>query len=144
MKHFECKSCGNLVSTLNYSGKPISCCSAVMREVVPKVEGEGSEKHTPTVKVKDGVATVSIGTEGNMHPMDSDHRISWICLVTNDGTYRKLLPPTKYAVARFHLEDNEHVIRAFAFCNKHGTLVCNCESREACESGECGKGKERR
>ena len=127
MKHFECNECGNLVATVNFSGRAMQCCSRPMAEVVPK-STEGHEKHTPSISINGADVTVRVGTEDNMHPMDKEHHITWVCLVTNDGSYRKLLPKTKNAIARFKLAPNERVIRAFAFCNKHGVWVSECES----------------
>ena len=123
MKHFVCKHCGNLVATVNYSGRRIGCCGMDMKELVPNAEEFSREKHTPHIEKKGGVVTVSVGNPENRHPMLPEHAVGWICLVTTIGSQRKILRPDGKAEATFYLSEGEEVIKAFAYCNLHGLWV---------------------
>ncbi len=112
---------------INDSGKRISCCRADMDELVPKCTDDIKEKHKPTIK-KDGErVTVSIGTPDNRHPGLPEHGILWVCLVTDKGTQRKILPPGEVGDIIFFIEKDEKVIKAFAYCNLHGLWMSECE-----------------
>lgn len=126
MKHYVCKGCGNLVAMINDSGKRLTCCDGGMRELTPKVNEEGGEKHTPSVKLQDGRVRVTVGSEDNRHPQTPEHAIAWVCLVTDRGSQRKLLRPDGKQEAVFLLEPGEKVIKAFAYCNVHGLWVAEC------------------
>lgn len=122
MKHFICKECGTLVSLVNGGGKRLSCCEMHMDELTPKWEGTGSEKHTPRVAYDGNRISVSVP-----HPMDRDHRVDWVCIVTDRGSQRKLLEDEKGCSAEFYLSDDERLIKAFAYCNLHGLWVSDVE-----------------
>ena len=130
MKHFVCKKCGNLVAMINDSGIRIHCCGEKTEEVTPSVSDPGREKHTPYISVKNGDVFVKVGSEENAHPMGKDHSISWICLVTTEGSQRKILSPEGKAEAHFALTPNEKVIKAFAYCNLHGLWVSECKEHK--------------
>lgn len=127
MKHFICRKCGNLVATVNYTGKKISCCEERMAELVPGVTEASLEKHTPSLTRRGGVVRVSVGESVGGHPMDKDHSVNWVTLVTDKGNQRKVLNPDDKPEAIFYVGDDERVIKAFAFCNLHGLFVTECE-----------------
>ncbi len=120
MKHYVCRACGNLVAMINDTGRRIGCCSKNMDEVTPNLVEEAREKHTPSVREEPGRVIVTVGTGENIHPMTAEHGISWVCLVTTDGTQRKMLVPGKRPEVVFHVGEGERVIKAFAYCNIHG------------------------
>lgn len=126
MKHFVCKKCGNLVATVNFTGKPLGCCKEEMEELTPCATSAARGKHSPQIKVKGNKVTVSVGEEGSAHPQTVEHGIVWICLVTSGGSQRKLLAPHGPAEAHFMLTEGEEVISAFAYCNLHGLWVTEC------------------
>lgn len=123
MKHYVCRACGNLVAMINDTGRRVGCCSRNMDELVPGVVDASREKHTPVIKEKDGVVTVSVGSGDNAHPMLPEHAVAWVCLVTTGGTQRKMLTPDGVAEAKFYLAPGERVVKAFAYCNLHGLWV---------------------
>jgi len=127
MKHFICRKCGNLVAAVNYTGNELSCCKKEMTELTPGEDG-AKDKHEPKITVKGNKVTVTVGKDGSFHPQGVDHGIGWICLVTSGGSQRKLLAPEGKAEAHFLLTDDEKVISAFAYCNKHGLWVKEAES----------------
>ena len=118
MKHFVCKDCGTLVALVNGGGKRLCCCDRSMTELTPKWEGAGAEKHTPKISTSGNRVTVSVP-----HPMEREHRVDWVCLVTDRGSQRKLLEDGKDSSAEFYLSEGERVIKAFAYCNLHGLWV---------------------
>ena len=123
MKHFLCKGCGNLIAMVNDSGKRVSCCNEKMDELTPNSREASAEKHKPRLKVAPGKVTVTIGEGENIHPMDKDHSVRWVCLVTNKGSQRKLLMPGEEPKVTFYTDKDEDVIKAFAYCNLHGLWV---------------------
>ena len=127
MKHFVCKHCGNLVATVNFSGRRIGCCGMDMKELTPNSEEFSREKHTPHLSKKDGRVEVTVGRGDNAHPMTPEHAVAWVCLVTDRGSQRKTLRPDGKAEAVFLLEDGEEPIRAFAYCNLHGLWVAEAK-----------------
>ncbi len=130
MKHFVCKSCGNLVAMVNDSGKRVCCCESRMDELVPKASDDTREKHQPKIAVKDGKVTITVGPADNSHPQLPEHAISWVCLITDGGSQRKLLTPDGKSEAVFHIGKNEKVIKAFAYCNLHGLWVTECKTTD--------------
>ncbi len=129
MKHFVCKDCGNLIAMINDSGKRVVCCKRDMDELVPKYTDDIKEKHKPTVKRDGEKVTVSIGTEDNRHPGLPEHGILWVCLVTDKGTQRKMLSPGEVGDIIFFIENDEKVIKAFAYCNLYGLWVAHVDEK---------------
>ena len=130
MKHYTCRFCGNLVAMVNDTGRNIGCCGKDMTEVTPIAADEmdkKGEKHTPVIENDHGTVRITVGPEGNRHPMNEDHSIGWVCLVTNEGSHRKTLSPNGSDVAEFKLSKGERPIAAFAYCNVHGIYVTKCE-----------------
>ena len=132
MKHYTCRFCGNLVAMINDTGRNIGCCGTDMREVTPTVgelRDEKGEKHTPFIEKKGNTVRVTVGPQGNRHPHTDEHYISWVCLVTNEGSHRKNLSGAKDGVAEFILSNKEEPIKAFAYCNLHGLYVNECREK---------------
>ncbi len=127
MKHYVCKSCGNLVAMVNDTGRRIGCCSKNMEELTPNSYDASHEKHRPEISVKDGRVTVTVGTKDNPHPQLPEHAVAWVCLITTGGSQRKLLRPDGKAEATFLLDEGERVVKAFAYCNLHGLWVTECK-----------------
>lgn len=127
MKHYTCRYCGNLVAMVNDTGRNIGCCGKDMTEVTPKVTEEKNEKHTPLIAREGDTVRITVGPADNRHPMEKDHAIAWVCLVTNEGSHRKTLRPDGKAEAHFPLSKGEKPIAAFAYCNVHGVFVTECK-----------------
>ena len=89
-----------------------------MEELTPRVSGDGAEKHIPEVDGRDNRVTVRLS-----HPSERDHRVDWVCLVTDLGTQRKLLGPGRGGRVDFFIEEGERPVAAFAYCNNHGLWV---------------------
>ena len=113
MKIFKCKICGNIVSLLDGNEKLLKCCNQELEEISVST-GEGEIKNKPVIQVEDNQAYIRVGeTE---HPMDEDHYIKWILIVTNE--YSKLIklnPGDKAECVVPYIEGLE----VYSFCNKH-------------------------
>ena len=89
-------------------------------EILEPIMAEGaSEKHLPVVETEGLHVTVKVGEI--FHPMDGEHNIGWVCLVTKAGcTMRVCLSPSCEPVAHFTLEKGDSPRAAYAHCNLHG------------------------
>jgi superoxide reductase len=116
---FECKKCGTIVG-LVHEGKCLpSCCDEPMEEMLAhEADEEGQEKHVPLVHEEDGKVYVKVGS--TLHPMDQDHYIDWIYLLTDKGAQRKVLHPGVSPEVIFYISDDEVVLDVEAHCTKHG------------------------
>jgi len=115
-KFYVCKHCGNVVTFINESGAPLTCCGEHMTQIVPNTVDAAVEKHIPVVTVEDGVVTVEVGSVE--HPMTPEHFIQWIYIETDKGFQMKYLTPEDKPKAVFSLM-NEEVIAVYEFCNLH-------------------------
>ena len=117
VKFYICPHCGNLVEMVNDAGPKPVCCGQKMNELVPNTVDASGEKHIPVVTVADGVVEVNVGSVD--HPMVDVHWIEWIQLVTDKGSYRKVLNPSEAPHVKFLL-NGEKPEAVYAYCNLHG------------------------
>lgn len=123
-KFYLCKHCGNLVGMIHSSGVPLVCCGENMAELVANTSDGASEKHVPVVTKNGSEVTVSVGSVG--HPMQEEHHIAWIYLMTELGGQRKALIPGHEPKVTFALSEGEKPVTAFAYCNLHGLWKADC------------------
>ncbi len=116
-KFFLCKHCGNIVTFLNESGAPLTCCNDLMTELVPNTTDAAQEKHVPVVTVDGDKVTVVVGSVE--HPMTPEHSIQWIYLETDQGMQNVFLSPGEKPEAVFALNGAKPVA-AYEYCNLHG------------------------
>ena len=116
-KFYICRHCGNLVEMVEDAGVNPICCGEDMEELVPNTVEASGEKHIPVVTVADGVVEVNVGSVD--HPMVDVHWIEWIQLVTDKGSYRKVLNPSEAPHVKFLL-NGEKPEAVYAYCNLHG------------------------
>jgi superoxide reductase len=79
---------------------------------------EGNEKHTPLVHEEDGRVYVKVSS--TLHPMDPDHYIDWVYLLTDKGAQRKVLHPGQAPEVIFLIGEDEVVLDVEAHCTRHG------------------------
>jgi len=114
----KCNVCGNIVELVNLGNGQLVCCQKPMEELVPKATDEGTEKHLPVLEDTESGILVKVGSIP--HPMDDDHYIVWIEVVTTDlKVYRHYLKPTHPPQTRFVLS-SKNVKQIRAYCNIHG------------------------
>jgi len=113
---YKCDVCGNIISVLHNGAGELVCCSQPMQLKLEKTQEGGMEKHKPVIERTAMGVIVRVGE--TPHPMESEHYIEWIEVITEHRTYRKELAPGVEAMAEFFLEAEN--ISARAYCNVHG------------------------
>ncbi|MFP4141972.1 MAG: desulfoferrodoxin [Thermoplasmata archaeon] len=114
---YRCNICGNIVEVVHEGEGELVCCGEPMELLEEKIEEEGNEKHLPVVKEKGDGISVKVGSVE--HPMEEDHYIEWIEVLTEEGAFRKFLHPNEEPKVEFDIEPSEiHSIREY--CNVHG------------------------
>jgi len=116
-KFYICRHCGNLIEKINDAGVPVICCGEKMEQLIPNTVDASGEKHVPVVTVENGVAKVNVGAVD--HPMQPEHFIQWIYVVTDQGIMRKDLQPGQAPAASFVLGE-EKIKAVYEYCNLHG------------------------
>lgn len=116
-KIYKCNICGNIIELIHEGGGELVCCGESMNLVKAKEKDEGREKHLPVIASADSGVVVKVGEVD--HPMEEEHFIEWIEVVTDSGTYRKYLKPSEKPSASFCIrEDQIKLVREY--CNVHG------------------------
>jgi superoxide reductase len=113
---YKCPTCGNIVEVLHEASAPLFCCGKSMVEMKENTEDAAEEKHVPVVEKTENEILVKVGSID--HPMDNDHYIEWIELITENKIYREHLKPGQKSEARFQITDEKFTARAY--CNLHG------------------------
>jgi len=113
---YKCNVCGNIVEVLHTGAGELVCCGQPMQLLQAKTQDEGKEKHVPVIEQTEKSVIVRVGSV--VHPMESEHYIEWIEIITENGSYRKMLKPGMEPVAEFFLEAQNISVRAY--CNLHG------------------------
>ena len=116
-KFYVCEHCGNLIGMIHDAGVPMMCCGQKMTKLVPGTVEASREKHIPVACVDGDTVTVNVGSIE--HPMNAEHSILWVYLLTDKGGQRKCLELSKAPIVKFALVD-EKPIAAYAYCNLHG------------------------
>ena len=114
---YKCEICGNIVVVTHSGDGALVCCNQPMNLLVEKSTEEGQEKHLPIIEKNDNKLTVKIGSVP--HPMETEHYIEWVEVLSGKKIYRKVFSPGDQPEAQFNLKTNE-AIEIRAFCNVHG------------------------
>lgn len=113
---YRCSSCGNIVEVMSEAAGTLTCCGKPMDLLKENSRDAATEKHVPVIEKIENGYKVTVG-EVN-HPMQDDHFIQWIELVTETGILREYLHPGQAPVATFYTEAKE--VYAREYCNLHG------------------------
>lgn len=114
---YRCAKCGNIVVKAVDGGGALTCCGEPMGEINPNTSDAAKEKHVPQVKVDAGKIIVNVGDVD--HPMEEDHFIQWVYVVTEEGVLARCLKPGEAPHAEIDL-GGQTPISVFEYCNKHG------------------------
>jgi len=116
---YRCNVCGNIIEVLHIGVGKLVCCKIEMELLWPKKIGTGAEKHVPVIeKTTDGIK-VKVGEL--THPMEENHFIEWIEVLTNDRVYRKALKPGDKPEAEFKIDIGDiNEVTAREYCSVHG------------------------
>lgn len=115
---YSCQDCKTIIDVIEDSNKPFMCCDSPFKKLEANTTDGAAEKHVPHVKQEGNILTVSVGEI--VHPMEKEHYIGWVYVVTNEGVYRKKLEEGKEPKKDFILADGEKVSEVYAYCNLHG------------------------
>jgi superoxide reductase len=108
--------CGNIVEVLHVGGGQLVCCGQPMELLSEKREDVGNEKHVPVIENTEIGIRVKIGSVS--HPMEENHYIEWVEIITQEGTHRKFLKPGDKPEAEFSVKAEGFSARTY--CNIHG------------------------
>lgn len=118
---YKCEICGNIVEVLHAGIGELVCCGQPMKLLEVKKEEQGYEKHLPVVEGKDGKVIVKVGSVP--HPMESEHYIEMIEVITRDGKVsRKYLNPGEKPETEFDVDVTD-IKEAREYCTIHGLWV---------------------
>jgi superoxide reductase len=116
---YRCNLCGNMVEVLHIGTGKLVCCGRKMQRLEEKLSDIGPEKHIPLVEKVDNGVKVLVGSIP--HPMEENHCIEWLELITDNGVYRKVFRPGDKPEAEFKLKEGDvSHIRAREYCSVHG------------------------
>ena len=113
---YKCNVCGNMSEMVHAGAGEMVCCGQPMELQQAKSVDEGTEKHKPVIEKTDAGIIVRVGSVA--HPMETEHYIEWIELITEHRVYRKHLEPGQEPVAEFCVDAQN--LSARAYCNVHG------------------------
>lgn len=114
---YKCEVCGNIVEILYAGGGKLVCCDKEMKLFEEKTHDQGNEKHVPVVESTDSDVKVKVGSIA--HPMEQDHFIQWIEVMTKEKAYREFLNPGDLPEAEFCVKQDD-IIKVRELCNLHG------------------------
>lgn len=113
---YRCAICGNIVEVHHSGAGELICCGQPMNLLTANTEDAATEKHVPVIEKIEGGYKVRVGEVD--HPMDEDHYIEWITLVTENKTYTVYLAPGDAPEAFFPITAQK--VTAYEYCNLHG------------------------
>ena len=116
-KFYICEKCGNIITLVEASGAPVSCCGQRMTELKAGTVEASREKHIPVAVVEGHKVKVSVGSVA--HPMSEEHNIAWVYLETDKGHQIKYLASSEAPEVEFAIGD-EVPVAVYAYCNLHG------------------------
>ena len=113
---YKCEKCGNLVNVVHDANANLVCCGEEMKLLEPNTVDAAQEKHVPIVEKNGNRVKVSVGNVP--HPMETEHFIETISVLTENRLYRAYLSPGDKPEAIFEIDGEIKTVRAY--CNLHG------------------------
>lgn len=112
---YKCLICGNIIEVIDGDINNITCCSKPMEKLIANSVDASFEKHVPSYEKVEDEIVVKVGEVE--HPMEKDHYIMWIALVSDNRITRVKLYPEQETTTRLPYIPNSTI---YAYCNKHG------------------------
>ena len=112
---YKCLTCGNIIEVIDGDINNITCCSKSMEKLIVNSVDASLEKHVPTYEKVENEIVVKVGEVE--HPMEKDHYIMWIALVSEDRITKVKLYPEQATTTRLPYIPKSTI---YAYCNKHG------------------------
>ena len=115
VRFYRCPICGNVIGLIDGNGERLMCCGKQMERMTANSVDAATEKHVPVYERDGEELIVRVGDVN--HPMDENHYIMWVALVSKDKTTRIRLHPGDKPEVRFKYEKDSTI---YAYCNLHG------------------------
>lgn len=116
MEIYKCLKCGNIIEVLHTGVGSLVCCDEPMKLITENTVDAAKEKHIPVIEKKDNGVLIKVGSVA--HPMQPEHYIEWIEVVSENMIHRTYLKPGQTPEAFFTLPNA--TITAREYCNLHG------------------------
>lgn len=113
---YRCTVCGNIVEVKHAAAGELVCCGQSMNLLTANTEDAATEKHVPVIERTEEGIKVTVGEV--LHPMEEDHYIEWITLVTKNKTRTVYLAPGDTPEALFATTAEK--VTVYEYCNLHG------------------------
>ena len=114
---YKCEECGNVVEVVHEGAPALVCCGQPMKKLEAKTsQEEGKEKHVPVVESVDGGTLVKVGSV--QHPMEENHYIKFIEIITKEKVMRVDLRPGDVPEAKC-CAPKEDIIEVREYCTVH-------------------------
>lgn len=113
---YKCEVCGNIIKGLHGGKGILVCCGKPMILFTENTVDASKEKHVPILEKTDHGYVVKVGSVA--HPMEENHYIEWIEVISDGKSYIEFLNPGQEPKANFCIESNNLIVRAY--CNLHG------------------------
>ena len=113
---YKCEICGNIVEVLQAGEGQLVCCGQPMVLLKPKTDDQGKEKHVPVVEEESQGIKIKVGSVP--HPMEENHYIKWLEVITEKGVQKNFLKPGESPEAHFAIKDT--ILEVRDYCNIHG------------------------
>ena len=118
---YKCTICGNIVEVLHTGVGQLVCCGQPMDLLIEKNSDVGLEKHVPIIEKIDGKIKIKVGSVP--HPMEQNHYIEFIEIISDSKTCNKRLNPGDIPEAEFEVTSEK--IEAREYCTVHGLWKSN-------------------
>jgi len=112
---YICKDCNNVIELLDGKINNLICCGKNMEKLTANTSEAAIEKHIPVYEKVEDELLVKVGEFE--HPMEKEHYIMWIALVTDNKVIRVKLYPEQSTETRLPYIKGAEL---YAYCNKHG------------------------
>ena len=122
VRFYSCPICGNIIGMIEGEAEHMTCCGRKLEKMIANTTDAAVEKHIPVYEKVEDEIVVKVGEIE--HPMEKEHYIMWIALVTDDTTIRVRLFPEHSTETRFPYKPGAIL---YAYCNKHGLWKTNVE-----------------
>ncbi len=113
---YKCGDCGDIVEVVQAGTCEPNCCDVPMERLVEKHEETGLEKHVPVIKQTGDGVNVKVGSVP--HPMEAEHYIAWVEIISDGEVRRRFLNPGEAPEATFGAVGDGAVAREY--CTVHG------------------------
>lgn len=113
---YKCELCDNVVEVQQGGEGVLVCCGEDMTRLEAKTEDTGNEKHVPVIEETGQGVLVKVGDIE--HPMEDDHFIKFIEVLTEDKVLKAELAPGEKPEATFNV-DKSDIVSAREYCTVH-------------------------